>query len=282
MPTRRIKSIETRIHDHYDSLPESERKLADVILEAPGNLSAYTATELTARAGVSKAAGTRLFRRLGFNSFDEARVLARDTRNWGSPLYMDRRQGTVFGGLSDYIDDEFHLLKSTLRALNPEELEEIVGQIVGARRIFLAGYRNSQFLATYLRWQLLQFRGDAYMVQGPGETHGEYIGDLTPNDLFIAFALRRRPAQLEKMLAAVRDREVPILLITDPTARGLPAHARWTITCETESSYVLDSCASALSIARYLAIHALHRAGRRGRAHLERIERQHESLGDFD
>lgn len=281
MGNPRAKSIETRIHDHYDSLPGSERKLADVILGSPGDLSSYTATELTALAGVSKAAGTRLFRRLGFAGYDEARLLARETLNWGSPLYMERKSGTRLKGMSEYIDDEIRLLRKTLLGLSAHEIDQVVERLVGARRVFMIGYRNNNFLAGYMRWQLIQFRGDVYMLPAPGETLGEYLADFTPDDLFIVFALRRRVARLDEILSTARDRKAAILLVTDPTARRLPAYANWTFMCEAESGFVFDSCSGAISVARYLSIQALRRAGPRGRAHLERIERQHEILAEF-
>ncbi|WP_319531593.1 MurR/RpiR family transcriptional regulator [uncultured Cohaesibacter sp.] len=282
MPETRTKSIEVRIHEQYETLPDSERKLADVILDAPGELSAYTATELTSLAGVSKAAGTRLFRRLGFANFDEAKLLARETTHWGSPLYMDRKASGHLLSMSDYIEEEVFALKKSFMRLNPADIETVATRIVAAKRVFLMGFRNSHFLANYLRWQMLQFRGDVHLIPSGGETAGEYIGDLTEDDLLIVFALRRRTTRLESFMKAAKDRKTPILLIIDPTARGHPGLADWTFFAEVETSSTLDSSGAALSLARFIAIAAMQRSGKRGRAHLERIERQHEILGEFE
>ena len=147
MGEQRARSIETRIHDQYAELPDSERKLADVILGSPGDLSAYTATELTSLAGVSKAAGTRLFHRLGFANYDEARLLARDTRSWGSPLYMERKSGLQNLGISGYLDAEIRVLKNSFANLNLRDLDQALGRITAARRMFMTGSRNSHFRA---------------------------------------------------------------------------------------------------------------------------------------
>jgi len=277
----RSKSIETRIHDHYDSLPESERKLADVILDSPGDLSVYTATELTALAGVSKAAGTRLFRRLGFASFDEAKALVKDTMRWGSPLYKEKKPHRHSAGIAEYVDEEIRSLKKTLLPLEAGQIDEMTQHIVAARRVFLIGFRNSAYLAGYLRWQLLQFRGDVYMLPGTGETLGEYVADFIKGDLLIVFAMRRRVVGLDQILTLAKEREASIMLLTDPTARGLPALADWTVTCEVESDFVFDSCSSAMALARYIAIQAFHKAGKRGQRHLKKIEQQHEALKAF-
>jgi DNA-binding MurR/RpiR family transcriptional regulator len=281
MGNPRERSIEARIHDLYETLPDSERKLADVILGSPGDLSSYTATELTSLAGVSKAAGTRLFRRLGFNNYEEARLLARETLNWGSPLYIERKGGVPKMGIADYVNDEIGLLKKTLLDLKPDDVDAAAEALIAARRVFLMGHRNSHVLAGYMRWQLIQFRGDVHMLPAPGETLGEYLADLTSEDLLVVFALRRRVARLDEILAVGREKKARILLVTDSTARGIPAYADWTFTCEAASSFVFDSCGGALSVARYLSIQALQKAGNQGRKHLERVERQHEKLAEF-
>ncbi|HIF10610.1 MAG TPA: hypothetical protein EYQ81_12775, partial [Sneathiellales bacterium] len=38
--------LQTRIQQHYGELPESERKIAVLILDFPGEIAAYSATEL--------------------------------------------------------------------------------------------------------------------------------------------------------------------------------------------------------------------------------------------
>ena len=49
-------STVARIRVHYQGLPPSERKLADLILDFPGDIAGYSATELADLAGVSNAA----------------------------------------------------------------------------------------------------------------------------------------------------------------------------------------------------------------------------------
>jgi hypothetical protein len=67
------RSLAARIQVQYASLPGSERKVADLILDFPGEIAAYSDTELAELAGASKAAVTRLIRRLGYASFEQAR-----------------------------------------------------------------------------------------------------------------------------------------------------------------------------------------------------------------
>ena len=76
------KPVESRILDLYDGLPASERRLADVVLACQGDLASYSASELAERACVSKATTSRLFQRLGYARFTDAR---REARGAGVP-----------------------------------------------------------------------------------------------------------------------------------------------------------------------------------------------------
>jgi DNA-binding MurR/RpiR family transcriptional regulator len=88
-------SLQARVQQHYGELPKSERKLADLILDFPGEIAAYSATELANLAGASKAAVTRLTRRLGYQSFEEARVAARDAQSWARRFICSARMVTA-------------------------------------------------------------------------------------------------------------------------------------------------------------------------------------------
>ncbi|WP_169566374.1 MurR/RpiR family transcriptional regulator [Sneathiella limimaris] len=277
-----IKSIEARIHETYDDFSETERKIADVILDYPGDLSAFTATELASLAGVSKASSSRFFQRLGYSSFEEARKLAREIKNWGSPLYRQGKSSPQHINFKEFFDHEIELLKTTIGNIHPNTIDEITQAIVASKRIWIVGFRNSYFLAGYLRWQLLQFRGDVNLLPNPGETFGEFTADMIESDLLIAVGLRRRPRELGQIIQSAEKSGANRLLITDPTARRLPSLVDWTLTVQTASPFVFDSCSSAISLLRLIAVTALQKAGKPGRDHLKRVERQHEILGDLN
>ena len=81
-------SVHAAIRKHFGALPKSERRLAELVLNFPGDLASYTATELAAIAEVSNAAVSRFVRRLGFANYDEMRRIARREQEEGAPLYL--------------------------------------------------------------------------------------------------------------------------------------------------------------------------------------------------
>ena len=188
MSMKRAVSLQSRLREHYEGLPESERKIAEFILDFPGEVAAYSATELAELSGGSKAAVTRLTRRLGFERFEDARRAARDGQAWGTPVYLmsrdDGRKGFK-AKVDRHLEQDFDAMKRTFESLGEDAFEDIVKAICGASRVWFLGYRNNRHLAGYLRWQLIQVRGDVHMLPDVGETLAEYFSDIKQQDLLV-------------------------------------------------------------------------------------------------
>lgn len=281
----RSPTLEQRVHGAYDQLPPAERKLADLVLEFPGDLAAYSATELADLAGVSKAAATRFFRRLGFASFDEARRQARDGRDWGSPVYMasaGRSRSDMEEQVIDFGREEAAAIERTLARLDRATIDRVAQLLVAARRVMVVGFRNSHYLAGYMRGLLGQVRTDVQLVPAAGEAPGDRLAGLDGTDAVVIVAMRRRVGQVGRIMQAMRGRGVPVVLITDPTARGLPALAGDAIVCETETSYLFDSYAPAMTVIRLIAVEVARLKGAAGRKQLKAVEQLHEALEDLE
>ena len=279
-------SIVGRIRRHYEVLPPSERRLADLILDFPGDIAGYSATELAQLAGASKAAATRLVRRLGFKNYEEARRSARDAGDWGSPVFLLRKgKGTEIPPapeLKRHLERNIANLTRTFEGLDAAQLDDIVGALAGARRIWVLGFRNSQVLAAYAWGQFFQVRDDVHLVQPAVETLADYLAGMDERDLFVVIGFRRRFPQVRRAMQAAAAAGVTILYITDPTARQTAALAKWTLYCEVGGVGVLDSYSPAMALLHFLGSAMVHKAGAPGRRRLKRIEGLHEDLHDFD
>jgi DNA-binding MurR/RpiR family transcriptional regulator len=279
-----VASVESRIKASYAELPESERRIADLILEFPGEMAAYSATELAGLSGGSKAAVTRLVQRIGFSNYDEARRAARDAQSWGSPLYLMARETKKTGfsaRVRQHIEADIRNISVTLEGLRGDAFNEMVEAVCKARRIYLLGYRNSHYLAGYARWQIIQGRGEVYLLPAAGETIAEEIADFTPEDVLIAIGFRRRVPQVPQAMAAAAAGGARIVYITDWAAPPSP-HATWTIPCAVRGMDLFDRYAAAMSLLHFLCVAIVEKLGAPGRAHLQRIENLHEELHDFD
>lgn len=276
-------ALEIRIREQYDALPESERKIGDLFVDFPGQIAAYSATELAELAGASKAAVTRLCHRLGYDNFAAMRRAARTGRQAGSPLYLlsqDQERQDFSALAAGHHQQDEDLLNQSLAGLDPEGFAACVTAICRARRVFVAGWRNSQYLAGYLRWQLIQVRDDVHLLPRAGETLGESLADLNADDMVIVFGFRRRVAAVPATLKLALGRGAQILYFTDQES-GADGPATWTVRCPIRSADALDRYAGVMSLLHFHAMAVLREMGPKGRARLARIEQAHEALHEF-
>ena len=282
-PSSNNTIVET-LHRIYQDFSKQEKRVADVILDAPGELGLYSASELAERANVSNATITRFVRRAQFSSYEELRLAAREARSWGSPLFQTGPVTSTGDNdfLSEFLKAETHNLAQALNNLVPSEIDEMAEALIAARNLVFMGFRNSHFLASYARNQFLQFRSGTRISPGPGETITESTADLTSEDVVLVIGLRRILRSLKSEMASLHDRGVPILLLTDPSARVVPAFARWTLTCPVESPYLFDSYSGVQSVLRILAYKSFQKSGKRGRAYMQAIEARHAETGAFE
>ncbi len=284
MAESRQESAITRIRNHYRNLPPAERKLADLLLEFPGDVASHSATELAERAGVSKAATTRFFRRLGYDNFEQARRLAREQQIWGSPLYLMSQSPEIEvkdSSLKHQMDLEMQNLAKTFERLDVSYLESIAGKLLRAERIWVVGFRHSHFIADYARWQMLQIRDQVHMLVAEAATLAEQVVDIGANDIVIAVGFRRRTHRFLQTLKSLRQRNIRILYLTEPNVGASINYATWVLTAEVSGTGTFDSYPAAVSLLHLLSSSMFTQSGKSSRERFKQIEDLHEELRDF-
>ncbi|MGF6768271.1 DNA-binding MurR/RpiR family transcriptional regulator [Paraburkholderia sp. GAS199] len=273
------RSFVGRIRLYLDELPAVERRLADFVLEFPGDLASYTGAELAQLADVSKATVSRFVRRLGYDSFEDARREARNEKERGSPLFLSASSKSS-GALEAHVNLGVRNLTSTLGRLSDELVDEIARSVVDARQVLIFGFRSSHAFASYFRWQIQQVVERAATLPAAGETLGEHLAGLDTRDMVIVFGMRRRVPQTQAVLDYAANAGIKTLYITDQHA---PAHrgATWTIHCETAAPGPLDNHVAVMGLCSVLITRIFERAGNRGKKRLSVIETAHDALDEL-
>lgn len=273
-------SFLSRIRDRLPELHRAERKLGMFLLDFPGDLASYDAQELARLSGVSKATVSRFVRRIGFESYEAARRAAREDRQSGSRHFLAHAESVpAESQLSVSMQEEWANVAWTFERIDPAALDALAGAITGARKVWLLGYRISRVFADYLYWQLVKVVEEAAVIPQAGESLGEHVAAIRPEDLVICVGLRRRMANTEAALAELAAIGVPIALITDEGAAP-DARAQWHFRCRIETSSPQFNHASVVSLCHQIVTRATLRAGPGGRARLRRIDEINERLGE--
>lgn len=283
--SRETRSLERRVQAQYQNMPGSERPLADLVLEYPGDILLHSATSLSNKAGVSKAAVTRFVKRIGYRSYGEMQRDVREAQDAGEPIYLNTAQVTPAregDSLHRHLDQDLMNLRQTFEALEPGDLDAVVERVISARRVWVLGFRNSHFFAAYIRRQLIQSRPDVVLLPAAGQTLMEDLGAATPDDLMIAVGFRRRPPQLRRVMEVMHGAGVPIAYVTDRVAVATARLATWCFPCQVRGISLFDSYVGVISLLNYLCTEVAAQTGDSGRAHLSRIEDLMELMGEID
>jgi DNA-binding MurR/RpiR family transcriptional regulator len=276
-------SVHARIRADYEALSPAERRVADVVLNFPGDLAGYTATELATISEVSNTAVSRFVRRLGFSNYDEMRRLARKEQEEGSPLYLLERRSAGPSTLiaERHVETVIGNLRRTFSGGTAETISALAAAIAGTSQVWICGFRHGRFLAGYLRWSLTHARGRVRMLPGDGETLGETMIDIEAGDVVVIFAIRRRVPAIAALLQAATALGARVALITDP---GMVATggAEWVVRCQTRTRGPIDDHAAAMAVAHVLTEQVIVQLQNKSSKRLGEIDDLHDRLDELE
>ncbi len=280
--TKAVKdSFISRVKEYYPSLHPVEKQLAGFILDFPGELASYTASELASLAGVSNATVSRFIRHIGYQNFDEARRQVREERKSGVPLFQAERKTVISG---DKASDNTVLygnnIVETFKQLGESRVHAITDKMLNSRRVWVFGFRASQALATYFQLQLYQLNDDARLVQTGDGGLGEYLSAINDQDLIVLYGLRRRPTIWRQLLSQCVGTGADILLISD-NHLAFDQDVTWHIRCCCDNAGPLDDHTSVMALNHLLLNSAFERAGPEERRRLADSYNQHQQLDEL-
>ncbi|MGY6030962.1 MurR/RpiR family transcriptional regulator [Phytobacter sp. AG2a] len=277
-----MQQLDTRLRECYSELSPQEQRVASFIMDHFDDLVSYNSAELARLSGVSKATVSRLFKRLGYDRFKEMRDELRTLRQSGMPLTDNRDavQGNTL--LARHYKQEMANLTQWVNTLDAGQFADIVQALGQAQRVYILGLRNSAPVALHLRQQLMQSRGQVYVMPQPGQTLAEELVDITPADLVVVVAFRRRPRVIRPVLEALQKQGVPAVAISEPQAAGMTTLARWHLGVPLDSVSAFDSYSGAMSLVNLLANALLHNALTEGRQRIHQIASLYTELDELE
>lgn len=280
MKKKQIPLFTSRVRDALPLMHPSEKRLAELVLNFPGELASYSATELARLANVSNATVTRFVRKVGYTNFGEARQHVRDNKQAGASLF---RVAPGTPGQKDFITAHIMNAQSdieqTFHLISEAEIDALAHKIIGSRRVWVLGTRRSATFAQYLGLQMFQVIPQISVIPSNNETLGEAISAITPKDCVIAFGLRRPVSELPQVMEQVVKTGASVAYIHDTNA--LPELSfTWRFMCETASPGPLFNHAAVLTLCHIIATRVIENAGVNGRRRMSTIEAIHNALDE--
>ena len=270
-----------KVRQLLNTLSPTERKLGEFVLDFPGDLATYSASELAGLAGVSNATVTRFIQRLGYSNYEDARRQAREERNTGSPLFLAAPgMRGVEGSIASQIVQAQDNIVATFKHIPAELVDEIAQALAAAQDVWFLGFRSNRNLAAYLRWQLVQLLPRTHLIPGAGETLGDSAVDIGARSMLVVFALRRSVPMAARLAASAAQAGAKVLYVTDHFSKAA-VPSTWLLRCHTQAPGPLDNHTAVMLLCHLLATRVMHHTGSKGRRRMAAIEAQHDDLDEM-
>ncbi len=241
--TNNSNPLIARITKHYAEFTEGSRRLADYLQLNPEKILILSTNEIAEACLVSKTSVSRFIRKLGYEDYAALRNELLDVRERGEPIQTGILQDCDF-------QQDIVALQLLQEQLSSADLDPIIDAIATAPCIKIIGYRNSYPLAIHLRQQLMQCRSKVELLPLPGQTIGEDLAAIEPDDFVILIGIRRRVSNFSKIIEQLKDQ--PCLLITDQSGQKYAQHSRHLLVCHMSNDTPLDSYAMPMSLISHL------------------------------
>ncbi len=217
----RPSTFNDRLSAAFGALSPAEKTVALFFQENREEVLIASATSMAAQAGSSDATVVRTAKALGFSGLEDMRrTLARDIRDGISPASRMARTIHAVGddlgsALQVTLDINQNSLEELRRDISPVLFENVVGEVINARRIAIFGIGPSSAMAEYLSIGLGRLGLDTISLTQTGLLLADKIQHFRQGDLLVIFAYGRVYRELTVLLDQADQHTMPSILISD-------------------------------------------------------------------
>ncbi|MCT1901473.1 MurR/RpiR family transcriptional regulator [Oceanobacillus sojae] len=185
-----MKSFKHRIQENKKSLTNTENKIIHQ-LEIHKKPFLLSMNELAGLSQVSEPSVVRLYRKLGYNSYQELKVaLAQEQTEYPqeSPALVDILSEDDIGTMFEKIGKQYlHAMKLTKAKMNEDKMEEAVDRFISANQIYFIGQGLSGTVAEDCAHKFMRLGGKSIAVKDP-HYQAIYASHMSEGDVVIAIS----------------------------------------------------------------------------------------------
>jgi DNA-binding MurR/RpiR family transcriptional regulator len=210
-------SVITSLRERYDELTDSQKRIAELIVEDPQFVAFATVDKFAARLNVSASTIVRFAYRLGLSGYpqlqDQVRELVLGTLN--APAEGTGVTGHLGDGVvAESLRHDLVLLERTIARLDMREIEKAVQWLLDAERVRIVGGVTAYSAAFYTAVTLERVRDRIALLDGGPVPAGPLI-EMQENDVLLAYSFAPYARATQSVIRAVKKRGARVIVVTD-------------------------------------------------------------------
>lgn len=247
-----LKTLLNRIRQEQTAFPAAQRLVAAYVLENYSRIPFQSITVMAQNCGVSENTVVQFCKTLGFDKFTQFKKILSEHAHEELVIFNKFSDPHSLGDpdcFSQANRESTAAIAATLSdPVNKENLPKLLNMLDKARNIYITGGRASAMLAGLLT-NMLRYLGLKVFEVNTGI--GDYLDRMSmieKEDLVIAVSLPRYTASIVEGLKELREKGVPIGLITDTGLSPALPYADVTLYCSVTSSYYFPCLAGCVAL----------------------------------
>jgi len=269
----------------YDRLTQSQKRIAEFIVEHPQTVAFSTVDQMAAQLDVNPSTIVRFTYRLNLKGFpdlqERIQELVRGQLSRASePVDQDRVSAhladTSFGAS---LNHDIRNLHRTVQGLNAEDLDAAVARIVRARRVYVVAGFSSYGAAHYFALILSRLRSEVFLLESDDGLSATRLAEMTGQDCVVAFTFPRYAASTHRVALWAKENGAGLIAITDTTISAVGQIAHVVLLAVSAGTGMQNSLVGPMAVANAL-LNGVTAA--KGRSALDRYGRHDTVLNRWD
>jgi len=274
--------LKERIASRLKEMTPSQAVVANYILDRPKEAAFLTASQLGDRTGVSETTVIRLSHLLGFTGYQQLRSeMANVLMNHLSTLERAKayESSGKYGLFERAIRKDMDTLSAAVSSIPADELSALGKAAAEAEALYIAGYRSSFALASYLSFYLSWILPNVRTIQTdiPYET----LMNAPKGSLVIGISFPRYSKWTVNVLETAEEFKLDTAAVTNDLTSPLAALAKYVLTAPYRHVSFIDSFSAPISILNCLILAVAGNLGQTMADRLESLEKHWKDEGIY-
>ncbi len=249
-----MKNIQFR----FPRLSKGQKLIAEYILKHYDKAAFMTAAKLGVSVGVSESTVVRFATELGFDGYPKLQKalqeLIKTKLTSVQRLELSKDYITEENPLKGVLKADIDNIRATLEKINHASFQEVVEEILRAKRIYIIGLRSSTALAEFLGFYLNVILDNVKVVAYGISDIFEQMFNVGENDLVIGIGFPRYAIKTIQTLEFAQKRGAKVVAITDSSISPLAGNADYTLIAQSNMASFVDSLVAPLSVINALIV----------------------------
>lgn len=215
-----IKELKSRIKAKIPNLTESQKIIANYIVENPQKFALSSVRDLEKELNTSKSTIIRLSQALGYDGFQELKnIFLKNIRHELSPFNRFKTFFDENENESDYFkliaEETMNNITSTLGLNDLEQYNKAINLIKNANQVYFIGNGIATYVAEIASYLFNRVAIRSYSIIPGGTRIAEQLINLKQDDLIFTFSLPPYSEILIQAASYAKEKQLKIISVSD-------------------------------------------------------------------